>query len=46
MKEVARKNNAVTYSVSRTPKIKSTSHRYITWRGGQDLVISGENFGT
>ena len=29
-----------------TPKIFSTSERYITWRGGQELMIRGENFGT
>ena len=43
---VHKKEEAVTYSYYKTPRITGLNKRYISWRGGDELVISGEGFAT
>ena len=38
--------NAVTYAYDTTPQVTGVSHRYISWRGGERIVISGTGFGS
>ena len=44
--QVHKKEAAVTYSYKQTPKITGLNKRYISWRGGDELTISGEGFGS
>ena len=45
MKEVGRKDEAITYSIGATPKITGISQKFISWRGGDEIAIDGSNFG-